>query len=217
MRKLKLERTRRAWWLVLLIPGAIGLAGCNPTAAAVLFGMPNKPVPAEYPGLAGEKRDVAIVVYTQESTELEDPGLAGDLQRSVAKSLDSFSNLTFISPTAIHEYQRQNFYWTDTPPADIGKKLSADMVLCLHVEYYALTQPRQAYYMQGQITCRCILVDVKKKQTVWEKPDLTITFPPKDNAKSMTISAEVTRKELLRQFCLKLADCFRRHEEPMYE
>ena len=204
MRKSRL----RAWWLVLLIPPAMALAGCiNPAGLAVLTGMPTKPVPAEYPGLAGDRQDVAIVVYTQESTELEDPGLAGDLQRSVQKTLESFSNLSFISTTTIHEYQRQNFYWTDTPPAVLGKKLSADVVLCLHVDYY----------MQGRLTCRCVLVDVKKKGPVWGPKEITIDFPPKDNAKSMTVSSEITRKELLSQFCTKLADCFRRHQEPMYE
>ena len=209
------KRILKVWWLALLFPGVLALAGCQ--AVAVLAGMPTKPVPAEYAGLSGDKRDIAIVVYTQESTELEDPGLAGDLQRSVIKQLDSFSNLTFISPTKIREYQRQNFYWADTPPADLGKKLSADMVLCVHVDYYALTQPQQTYYMQGRITCRCMLIDVPKRQTVWDKPDLGVQFPAKDSPKSMTISSDITRKELLTQFCQKLADCFRTHQEPAFE
>jgi len=203
-------------WATLAAAAVACLGGC-PTPGVLLYTLigdaPSHTVKAQYHNLSGHR--LAVVVHLMESTDAEFPDLAADLESRIKKELkDRLSRLTFVSQETIDEYKRQNLRWGDTPPAEIGKKLDAEMVLHLNVDYYSPTQPRQMNFLQGQISCKCQLVDVKTEQRAWDSPEITVLYPPKEYGSGMSTNAKTTEKQLLKNFSERLVWAFYDHLEP---
>lgn len=201
---------------LLLAAACLPLTGCYymwPTEE------PMRKVPAEYPHLHDVK--IAVVVRTMQSTELEDPDLVEDLERMVIRSLSQareLRNLTFVSQHQVSQHRKRNLYATETDvkALNMARQLGADMLLWLHVDHYVLGNPMRMHdsFMQGRLTANCRLIDCTSAERRWEKPDLTVHYPPKKSTLTAANPANL-RRQLLELFGTKLTDCFRQHKEPI--
>lgn len=207
---------------LVLLPAAALFAGCTPESAYFAtpgLNAPTKKVPAEYEGL--EKRNIAVIIWTDYSTEMADANLRGDLARYCQKALgEHIKDVTFVSQAKVHQYQLQHIRWTDTPPDELGRKFGADMVLYLTVTQYSLTQPGHLLYHQGKLSVDAALYDLKKpryQEKVWDKVAMIAQYPSPEHASNAPSDARATRRALLTIFSADLAECFYDHEEPADE
>ncbi|MDD4892132.1 MAG: hypothetical protein PHU85_19590 [Phycisphaerae bacterium] len=205
---------RRIFALFALAGVPLALTGCG----ALLYGsgvpevMTTRSVPPEYSGLPGHK--LAVVVRTLEQTDWEHPELPGDLERFVLNRFkQDLGKVTLVSQAEVQRYKDQHQRWTDTPEVEVGRKFKADMVLYINVDFYSPSQSDPMHYMQGKLTCRCLLYDCASGERLWEKPDLTVQFPPKSMSGGITTSPQKNKTQLMMTFSEKLTQCFYRHWE----
>lgn len=199
----------------LLVSGLVAaLSGCG--AVAYMSGVPQamttKSVPAVYDGLPGSR--LAVVVRTLEQTDWEHPELPGDLERHIAKEIRDNVPKTILAPQAeVTRYKKQTGYWAEKPELEVGRALKADLILYVSVDFYSPSQSDAMHYMQGRLTCRCVLVDCRSGEEVWAMPDLTVLYPSKSLSGQVSTSVSKNRTQLMANFSEKLVQNFYRHWE----
>lgn len=206
--------------LIALLAGALtSSGGCAlfEWTAQMTVPPPTQKVEAEFAGLPG--KNVAVVVWTEMSTELEDPHLRGDLARYVQAAVkQNLENVTFVPQRKIHDYQQTHLRWADTPPWILGRQFEAEMVMMVQVTYYTLTRPGQLLYQQGRLTADCALYDLKRPrghEKVWDRQNMVAQYPPEHHSSRVASKPSATRSELLKQFGELLARSFYEHKEQL--
>jgi hypothetical protein len=163
---------KRAVWLTLL--GVMGL-GCNPLQTAAFFLHRDQKVPAEYPlrPKDGEKKekdkDLTVLIMTQFSPGQQyelfavgaDKELAGRMTKHLTEAAkDDKQKVVVLPPTKLEVFKAQHPNWKAMRPADIGKKLGADVVLDVAVGPVNVYQPgSQNMIYQGRASADVAVYD----------------------------------------------------------
>jgi hypothetical protein len=171
-----MDRLRRQTrWLLLalaLFGGFTPISGCSMLATGLwmIKGINEK---ADYPGLAGKR--IAVVCRPVSSLQYRNPTVGRDLAKEVGLLIAK------NCPKVRVIEQREVSEWADEKGLDefieIGKALSADMVVGLDLDDFNLFQGQGLY--QGKATMKVAIYDVKGGSApVFEKSIPQIHFPP---------------------------------------
>jgi hypothetical protein len=144
---------KRAVWLTLLGVMAIG---CSPLQTAAFLFHRDQKEPAQYPlrPETGEKKEkdkeLVVLILTQFSPgqqyDLFAVGADRELAAKMAKDLTDYAKadkqkLTVVTPAKLDAFKAQHPNWKAMRPAEIGKKLGADVVLDVAVGPVNVYQP----------------------------------------------------------------------------
>lgn len=160
--------------LPLLLFSTVIVCGCTGPALTVMYLLGGMDIPAEYKGLKGKK--VAIVCRPVASTQYQNPNVAHEIARQVARLIKRN-----VSKVEIIDY-RKVADWTDNNTweefIDIGDALEADRVIGIDLESFSVFQGQTLY--QGRANCIVKVYDCTSEDVdpVYEKVLPPIVYPP---------------------------------------
>ncbi|MCK4341150.1 MAG: hypothetical protein KAY37_05430 [Phycisphaerae bacterium] len=168
------------WAMVLLLPLAAGIAGCEAFAfGALMWGKePTKNVAAEYPYLADKK--VCLLVRAEMETLFEYPQVQWEVADHVRVTLEgSVRGLTTVDPRRVVDFQRRTADWEKMDPAGIGKRFGADRLLEIDLTQYTTREPESPHLYRGHISALVSVynTDYPNSEPAYSKEVQTV-YPP---------------------------------------
>jgi hypothetical protein len=149
--------------------------GCSPLTTIAFLTHRDEPKPAQYPfrpptGPKHEKDQefFVLVLVDQSPGRPEFAGAGRELQTSLAKQIpveakESKDKLTVIPPSQFDRFKMANANWKSMHPAEIGKRLKADVVMDIHLGNMSLYQPGSANQIyEGSAEVTVDIYDVTK-------------------------------------------------------
>lgn len=172
-------------------------------------------IKAEFDGLAG--KTVAVVVYTDRSTQYEFPDLNLTLSSAIAGRLEkNVKDIKLIPPARVVRYQDENIYWGEMDKAELGRALGADYVLFVPMEEFGTRLPNSSYLYQGRATCEPSVYDVTKPprdSRVRQFDKIKVQYPEHEPAGMVNENDRQVRLKTEALFADKLARKFYDHKE----
>ena len=151
---------------LLAVIGAVWSGGCNVVG---FMGSPTaheKKVPSEYK-LRGTKSRVLVFVDQARSSTVGfhvrgvlDEAVAGYLVNKVRVDENNIIASSGYTSSGLDAY-------SGLSPAQIGKKVGADLVLYIRIDKYGLNEMDRRGYYDGAMITRSVLVDVDSAKVVW--------------------------------------------------
>jgi len=167
--------------LILLLLAAVSIGGCKQLGALIYMGMPKqtKDISAEFSGL--KNHTVAIVIYSDESTQYENHEVRMTLGTAIAHQLRSnVEKIKVIDPGIVSRFQDENLHWDSLPKWQMAEKLDADYILFIALIQYSMRVPGQVSAFQGRIVAEPKLYSRtdKDNEPVWEADEIMeVTYP----------------------------------------
>jgi len=181
----------------------------------IFFGGRKQDVKAKFSGFSG--KTVAVVVYTDRSTQYQFPDLNLTLSSVIAGRLGkNVKNIKLVSPARVVQYQDENIYWEDMDKVELGKALGADYVLFVPMEEFGTRLPDSSYLYQGRATCQPSVYDMTKPphgSRVYKGEKITVLYPEHEPAGVVDENDRHIRIETEDMFADKLAKEFYDHKE----
>ncbi len=150
----------------MAVIGAVWSGGCNVVG---FMGSPTaheKKRPAEYK-LRGTKSRVLVFVDEARSSSVGFH-VRGVLDRAVATYLVKKVRVDENNIIASAGYTSSGLdAYAGLSPAQIGKKVGADLVLYIRIDKYGLNEMDRRGYYDGAMITRSVLVDVDSAKVVW--------------------------------------------------
>lgn len=171
MNRKQLERWSGIAILMFL---CVSSTGCVGTLAQLMFVVKGHDIPAEYSEFEGQR--VAIVVGTDSSAYGQDP-LANKIQRYVGHHLAAnVDDIELVPSMEIVNWIDVNG-WGDSPSqlAELGKEVSADLVLGINVEGYSIREGRTLYKGRSDVTLQ--VVDAESGNVTYSKGPEHFEYP----------------------------------------
>jgi hypothetical protein len=172
-----MDRLRtRPWCLLSILTLATALVaiatGCNLMATA-MYVIAGQNTPAAFKGLKGKR--VAVVCRPVSSLHFRDSSVARELAKQVSILLEeNVAKIELVDEREVFEWADENT-WDEYP--EIGKALSADMVVGIDLEEFSLYQGQTLY--QGKANVRLLVYDLAQgKQPVFERNLPQAVYPP---------------------------------------
>jgi len=156
--------------VIFLVLGVAGLVGCDAARYGLwLTHVPEKiKVKAEFGAL--RNHTVAILIYADESVQLEYPAVRLTLGAHISAELKKhIKKIRVIPPLATARYQDENSHRESFDKQKICKDLKADFVLFVALEEYTTRVYGSMDAYQGRITATAELYDVlaEDEDPVW--------------------------------------------------
>lgn len=136
----------------VLLVASLASIGCKAIAMPwLMWGEePTKPVPAEFPHLAGKK--VCILVWADADTRFEFQHVQYELSEFLVAALKpNVKGITFVPNRGVVDYQRADADWDRKPPAKVGAKFSADRVLMIDLTQYSTREADNPHLYRAHI------------------------------------------------------------------
>ncbi len=198
----------------LLMLAVFPLAGCRLIAAPFLaWGQEQtKPVPAEYPYLAGRK--ICILVWAEQFTLFEYPHVQLDVSEHVRVALEgAVQGLTVIPNRQVVDYQTRDPNWETRGPARIGARFGADRVLMIELTQYTTREPGSPHLYRGYMGANIKVYDTGSPDAEPAyKTTLETVYPP-DSMGTYGTDDRTIRASLMRAFGAELAGKFHDRRE----
>ncbi|MCD4824399.1 MAG: hypothetical protein K8S55_07320 [Phycisphaerae bacterium] len=156
--------------VILLLLGMAGLVGCDAVRYGIWLGHSTEEikVKAEFGNL--KNHTVAILIYADESVQLEYPTVRLTLGAHISAQLKKhIKKIRVISPLATARYQDEHSHWESFDKQKICKDLNADFVLFVALEEYTSRVYGSMDAYQGRITATAELYDAlaEDEDPVW--------------------------------------------------
>ena len=172
-----MDRLRMRPWCLLLGLALLGsglaiASGCNLMATAI-YVVSGQNTPADFDKLKGKR--VAVVCRPVTSLHFRDSSVSRDLAKQVGLLLEeNVPNIRLVDQREVFEWADENT-WDEY--AEIGKALSADMVVGIDLEEFTLYQGQTLY--QGKANIRLLVYDIAHgKDPVFERNLPQAVYPP---------------------------------------
>lgn len=131
--------------------GLLALSSCRALLYPILATAPKptRKVLAEFSKLPGHR--VLILVWADQATLFDYPNIRYELAEYVAYHLkDKLKNLTIVPNREVARYQQTNYHWDSQPPALIGRKFDAELVLHIELLQYTTRAAGTPHLLCGQ-------------------------------------------------------------------
>lgn len=140
---------------MLLCLACITSTGCIGALAQLMYVLKGHDIPASYSEF--EAKRIAIVVGTDSSAYGQDP-LADKIERYVVHHLAANVDDIELVPSLEIDNWVDNNGWGDSPAqlAELGKGVSADLVLGISIEGYSIREGRTLYKGRSDVTLKVI-------------------------------------------------------------
>lgn len=213
------KRTKTAALAGMLLL-ACGLCGCEAAGFILYVFMPpdkTETVAPQYDGLAG--KTVAVVVYADTAVQCDYPLAMLDVATAVGAELEErLEGITTIDPRRVIRYQRENVRWDSMDKTILGKKLSADAVLLIVLEEYAMREVGSVNLYRGRMVAHSSVYDASlpgHQGRRWEsEEDIRILYPKDAPTGQPGRDDSRIRYNTHKQFAQTLVKCFYEHEVP---
>ncbi len=188
----------------MAVIGVVWSGGCNVVG---FMGSPTaheKKVPAEYKLRGTESRVLVFVDQARSSTVgfqvrgALDEAVAGYLVNKVRVDENDIIASSGYTSSGLDAY-------SGLSPAQIGKKVGADLVLYIRIDKYGLNEMDRRGYYDGALITRSVLVDVDSAKVVW---------PASKEARLIRIKVELEtggREDASDRLMLGTAHCITRY------
>lgn len=119
---------------------------------------PTKPVPAEYPYLAGKK--ACVVVWAEPETLFEYPNVQLEISEFVGNALTrNVQGLTLTPNRQVAELQKKNRDWERVSPAKIGTHFGVERVIVIELAQYSMRDVENPHLLRGRINAAMKVYD----------------------------------------------------------
>ncbi len=212
----------RTFLILSMLTGVcLATAGCNILSYigyAIAPRGPQKTVKAEFDDLPGHS--LAVVVYTDESTEFEYPAARLELSMVIAEEFRTTKPLRkvqVIDSRRVAKYQNTNLFWDSMDKTKLGEQLGADYVLLVSVMEFSTREPGSMSLYRGRITGEATLYDTslpEKYARVWKADEIRVMFPEDAPTGQLSEDDAQIRYQTEKRFAFKLVRHFYTHKVP---
>jgi hypothetical protein len=212
-------RMRKKLLLATCLVGlALGLGGCRVAGYLLYLVSPSRSsrtIPAEFEGLSG--KTVAVLIAVDEALLSEHQYLRLQTASVIGAELEKqIEEVKVVAPQRGVRFQDDNLSWEAMSPAELGRKLGADILLRVNVLDYGLREPGSASLYRGRITGEAEIFDVSRtddQDAVWRSEAISISFPKEGHPiNRISGGARQLRFETDRRFAEALVKKFYKHE-----
>ena len=163
---------KNGFWAIIAVFGGLLMGGCEALNIAKIITTPTygeQKIPAEYDLKANSKG--GILVYVE-------PGIGSGVGVSLQKDVSNVIKGYIVqkakikggyvnAQSQISLIQDQGDRFKGLSPVQIGKELSAGLVLHVRIENYGLYQMSDRGYYNGSMSSRSMLYEVASGKVVW--------------------------------------------------
>lgn len=218
-------RTFRKLALSLTALGAcaVGLSGCQVFGIASVMAKTweetgESTIPAQYEGLMGKY--VAVIVYTDPATAMDQPDLITRLTQNVSLVLVMQQGLTagVIDPIDVRKFQVENPGWAALSFGEIAKRLNAERLVWVEVHEHRLHEPGNTYTWSGRLSGRVGVVEAPTHEDdfvddfAFER-QVHVQYPDEEGYTPTDITAASVRAVLEKRFVDRVTWLFYEHVE----
>ncbi len=181
-------------------------------------------IPADYTGLTGQR--VAVVVYTDMATAMEDPALMSRIGTNVSAILAATPEAGIggdmgggvINPLAVRNLQVSNPSWAAWSFGEIAQKLGAERLVWIEVHTHRLHEPGNDYTFAGTMAGRVAVVEASEYEDDYVddfafEREVRVSFPDAAGYTKGDLSAAQVRAVLEKRFIDRVTWLFFEHEE----
>jgi hypothetical protein len=208
----------------LLLWTCLSAGGCNVAAFVGYIFAPRddepKTVQAKYKGLEG--RSLAIVVFTDPSTQYEYPTarehVAGAIATEFAKEEvhKEIKNFRVVPVRNVLSYQERNLRWNELDKTQLAKNLGADSLLFVSLTEFTTREPHSTGMMRGIVTAEVTLYDARKPESasrVWKGDNVRVVYPDDSSPGVIGTEDRAIRQTIVSRLAQKIAWNFYKHQE----
>ncbi len=191
--------------MVLAVSG-----GCTSALATAMWLIKGPNIPAEFPGLRGQR--VVVVCRPLTSSLYTNPHIAKDISRQIASLLKAnVRGIKLIDQRRVDEWIDENTWDEYT---EIGNALEADLVVGIDLESFSIYQSQTLF--QGKANFVIKVVECKTGETVFEKYPPQTIYPPNHVVSTQDVQEGAFRREFVRVVADQIARHFYPHDPRAY-
>lgn len=224
-----MTRLRRALMVAAGVGAACAMAGCQAFGVFAVMAdayerTGSSMIPAQYDGLQGKR--VAVVVYTDMATAMEDPELQSRVGTNISAILAATPETGIggdfgggvINPMAVRNLQVSNPSWPAWSFGEIAQKLGAERVVWIEVHTHRLFEPGNDYTYAGTMAGRVAVVEASDFEDdfvddfTFER-EVRVQFPDGQGYTKGDLTAPQVRSVLEKRFIDRVTWLFFEHEE----
>lgn len=202
--------------VALVLAAVCATAGCDAVkyVSYVVAGSEKRvTVTAAYRGLAN--RSFAVLVAADEYALSQHPRVVADVSRSVtAAVVASVDAARPMDPDQIVTFQRDNPFWTTSPPADLIERLKVDRLLMVWLVDYALREPGNAHVWRGVMVANVDVIEAEAPDpnNAVYRATVKAVFPPNSSVGLLNANDRTIEFGLLQLFSRQVGNLFVDHK-----
>lgn len=211
------------------IVGVVLLAGCQAFGVFAVMAdayerTGSSTIPAQYDGLRGKR--VAVVVYTDMATAMDDPELITRVGANVSAVLAGTPEAGIggefgggvINPMAVRNFQVSNPSWPAWSFGDIAKALGAERLVWVEIHTHRLHEPGNDYTFAGTMAGRVAVVESGEFVDEYVddfafESEVAVRFPDGEGYTKGDLTSGQVRSVLEKRFIDRVTWLFFEHEE----